>query len=218
MKCKYCESICKKNGKQKDGRQKYQCLKCRKYQQLIYSYHACVKGIEESIVRHVKRSNGIRDIAYLLKVSPVTVIRKIRLIAWGLESTYASSKGCVYEMDELHTFVGNKKQDQWLIYGINKGTKDVVDLVVGRRNKENIKKIVDKILQYDPKKICTDGLNIYPGLIDKAIHRPGRYVTNRIERMNLTFRTHLKRLTRSTLCYSKKVDMLEACMKIYLWA
>lgn len=84
--------------------------------------------------------------------------------------------------------------------------------------KKTLKKVVDKVLEYCPRRIYTDGLNIYPVLIDKAIHKPGRYITNRIERLNLTFRTHVKRLSRSTLCYSKKIDMLEACMKIYLWA
>jgi insertion element IS1 protein InsB len=121
-------------------------------------------------------------------------------------------------MDELKTFSGYKKNEQWLIYAINKGTRDVVDMLVGRRIKENVKAVVDKVLKFSPRKIYTDGLNMYPTLIDKSIHRPGRYVTNRIERKNLTLRTHLKRLNRSTLCYSKKVDMLEACVKIYLWA
>ena len=90
--------------------------------------------------------------------------------------------------------------------------------MVGKRIKENVKIIVDKVLEFFPRKIYTDGLNMYPGLIDKVIHRPGRYVTNRIERKNLTLRTCLRRLNRSTLCYSKKIDMLEACVKIYLWA
>jgi insertion element IS1 protein InsB len=218
MKCKYCVGTCRKNGKQLTGQQKYQCIVCKKYQQLTYKYQACDIGIDESIIKHVKRGNGIRDISYIINISNTTVIKRIRRIASCLESTYASGKGCVYEMDELRTFSGYKKNDQWLIYAINKGTREVVDLFIGRRNKENIKIIVDKVLVYFPQKIYTDGLNIYPGLIDKTIHRPGRYVTNRIERKNLTFRTHLKRLTRSTLCFSKKVDMLEACVKIYLWA
>ncbi|MGN6645400.1 MAG: IS1 family transposase [Cytophaga sp.] len=217
MKCKYCTGSCKKNGKQLTGKQKYQCIICKKHQQLTYKYIAYDKEINASITKHVKRGNGIRDIACLLNISPVTVIRKIRLISSTLRSTYESVKKCMYEMDELHTFSGNKKNDQWLIYAINKGTRNIVDLFVGRRNKENIKQIVDKVLLYDPIKIFTDRLNIYPCLIDKAIHSPGRYVTNRIERMNLTFRTHLKRLNRNTLCYSKKADMLEACVKIYLW-
>lgn len=218
MNCKYCNSTCKKNGKQKNNNQKYQCRSCKKYQQIKYAYHAYTKGIEESIIRHVKRSNGIRDIAYLLKISPVTVIHKIRSIASSIKSTYSSNKNDIYEMDELRTFTSNKNNDQWLLYAINKCSRRVVDIIIGKRNTINIKKIVDKVLTFHPKTIYTDRLNIYPGLIDSSIHKPGRYLTNCIERMNLTFRTHLKRLSRSTLCYSKKADMLEACVKIYVWA
>lgn len=218
MKCKYCTGVCRKNGRQSKGQQKYQCIACKKYQQALYTYHAYNKEINESIIKHVKRGNGIRDIAYLINISNTTVIKRIRGIASTLESNYASKKGCVYELDELRTFAGCKKNEQWLIYAINKGTREVVDLLVGKRVKENVKKVVDKVLEFFPRKIYTDGLNMYPTLIDKLIHKPGRYLTNRIERKNLTLRIHLKRLVRYTLCYSKKVDMLESCVKIYLWA
>ena len=109
MKCNFCTGTCRKNGRQLSGQQKYQCVVCKKYQQAEYAYQACTNGINESIIKHVKRGNGIRDIAYLLEISAVTVIDRIRTIASSLESTYASKKGCVYEMDELKTFTGNKK-------------------------------------------------------------------------------------------------------------
>ncbi len=217
MNCKYCKKKCSKAGKNSTGKQKYYCASCKKYQQKIYVYKAYDVKTNEQIIQYVKNSCGIRSIGRLIKISNTTVIKRIRSLASTLESTYVSGEGCIYEMDELHTFAGHKKNDQWLIYAINKSTRSVVDLLIGRRNKEDIKKIVDKVLKYHPEKIYTDGLNIYPTLIDKLIHKPGRYVTNRIERMNLTLRTHLKRLGRSTLCYSKKVDMLEACVKICLW-
>lgn len=140
MNCKYCKKECSKAGKNSAGKQKYYCGCCKKYQQKIYVYKAYDINIDEQIVQYVKNSCGIRSIGRLLNISNTTVLKRIRLIASGLVSTYASSKGCVYEMDELHTFAGNKKQDQWLIYAINKGTRSVVDIFVGRRNKENIKK------------------------------------------------------------------------------
>ena len=39
--------------------------------------------------------------------------------------------------------------------------------------------------------------------------------TNHIERHNLTIRTHIKRLTRRTICFSRKAIMLYAVLKIY---
>lgn len=60
-------------------------------------------------------------------------------------------------------------------------------------------------------------LNIYPSLIPFSIHRCFRYKTNVIERNNLSIRNSLKRLSRKTICYSKSILMLEACLKICFW-
>ncbi|WP_343791129.1 IS1 family transposase, partial [Wandonia haliotis] len=38
-----------------------------------------------------------------------------------------------------------------------------------------------------------------------------------IERKNLTLRTHVKRLNRRTICYSKSLLTLSAIMRIYFW-
>jgi len=92
MKCKYCLGLCRKNGRQCNGTQKYQCVSCKKYQQLGYKYGAYDSTMNESIIKHVKRGNGIRDIAYLLNISPTTVIKRIRQIGSSLTSTYESEK------------------------------------------------------------------------------------------------------------------------------
>jgi IS1 family transposase len=67
------------------------------------------------------------------------------------------------------------------------------------------------------KQIYTDGLDIYGFVIPKKLHRVKRYGTNHIERKNLSLRTHLKRLNRKTIAFSKSLLMLEACLKIYFW-
>ena len=135
MDCKYCKKQCSKAGKNSTGKQKYYCLLCKKYQQKTYTYKAYDLKTDEQIIQYVKNSCGIRSIGKLIHISNTTVIKRIRQIATSLESTYSSGKGCVYEMDELHTFAGNKKNDQWLIYAINKGTRSVVDVFVGIRTK-----------------------------------------------------------------------------------
>ncbi|HEX2845848.1 MAG TPA: IS1 family transposase [Chitinophagaceae bacterium] len=48
-------------------------------------------------------------------------------------------------------------------------------------------------------------------------HIANAYNINHIERNNLNLRTHLKRLSRRTICFSKSITMLEACLKIYFW-
>lgn len=120
-----------------------------------------------------------------------------------------------YEIDELKTFIGNKKNECWVMYALNRQTRQVIHAIVGRRTKENLKKLTDNVLSLNPKRIYTDGLNIYPSLISKTIHKVKPFLINRIERMNLTLRTHLKRLSRKTICFSRAQDMLEAGVKLY---
>ena len=104
-----------------------------------------------------------------------------------------------------------------MIYALDKQSGQVVDLKVGRRTKTNLKRVTDTLLLANCKQIYTDGLKIYRELIPRALHKIKRYGTNKIERKNLSLRTHLKRLNRKTICFSKSISMLEACLKIYFW-
>jgi len=123
-----------------------------------------------------------------------------------------------YEIDEMVTYIGKKSPANYsyIIYAINKSTGKIIDFFIGRRTKENLKKVVDKVMQLAPNKIFTDGLNIYPTLISPNIHFTRKHCINRIERFNLTLRTHIKRLNRKTICYSKCIEMLRVCVKLYM--
>jgi insertion element IS1 protein InsB len=77
--------------------------------------------------------------------------------------------------------------------------------------------VVNTALHSGVMKIKTDKLNIYQSLIPPQLHISNAYNINRIERNNLNLRTHLKRLSRRTICYSKSPAMLSACLKIYFW-
>ena len=122
-----------------------------------------------------------------------------------------------YEVDEMYTFIKNKSKGCYITYALNKKTKQVIDFTVGPRTKENIGKVIASVKELNPKRIFTDKLNVYPGLIEKSIHTADAYKINHIERFNLTLRTHLKRLTRKTICFSKSLTMLNAVLKIYFW-
>ncbi len=131
--------------------------------------------------------------------------------------SYFNKLGCKFEVDEMWSFIGNRKNVTWITYAIERETKTVIDFFVGRKTTENIKPLVNKLLLLKPKRIYTDKLNIYPALIPKTIHRRFQYCTNKIERMNLNLRTHIKRLSRKTICFSRKEKYLEAHLRIYFW-
>ncbi|HAD97189.1 MAG TPA: IS1 family transposase [Cryomorphaceae bacterium] len=170
------------------------------------------------IVKLNNEGMGVRSISRVLDIPKTTVSRILLSVSQKLKAPIFTEQGHEYEVDELRTFFGSKKNECWICYAINRKTKRIIDFIVGRRTKENIAKVVRRVLSLSPTKIYTDRLNIYPGLIPKKLHFTQFRQTNHIERMNLTLRTHLKRLSYKTICYSKSIAMLTACLKIYFWS
>ena len=89
---------------------------------------------------------------------------------------------------------------------------------VGKRTNKTLSRVVDTLKLSEAKKIFTDGLKNYRYLIDGKLHCVKRFGTNHIERKNLSLRTHLKRLNRRTICFSKSLVVLLSVLKIYFWA
>lgn len=217
MNCNYCKNVCVKKGVRKTGKQTYRCTNCKKYQQYYYKNKAWQNDCNSRIVRCLKNGCGIRGTAVIAEISTGTVLKRIRHISEKIERpVMIMNKN--YEADELKTFVNTKKNEQWIIYAIDKETRKVTDFRVGRRNKRNLNCVIDTLLLSNARKIYTDKLSIYKNIIPKKIHRTVVHNTNYIERKNLNLRTHIKRLARRSICFSKKVNMLQAVMRIYFWA
>ena len=217
MKCQFCEGKCQKAGKQKNGTQKHYCSQCKKYQQKIYRYKAYESRTSPMISELMCEGLGIRSTARVLKIGINTVLRRIVLIAASISKPPIPQNQPSFEVDELWTYIGRKENEYWLAYGLDRKTGLVVDFVVGKRTKATLKILIDRLLTTGVKKIRTDRLTHYQRLIPKAIHRFGAYAINHIERKNLSIRTHLKRLSRRTICFSRSLLLLESCLKIYFW-
>ena len=213
--CQYCRSETIKFGLSGNS-QRYRCKKCKKIQLSVYKKHAYQASVNTDIIAHVKEGCGIRSIARLLTISAVTVLKRIRSIAGNIKGPIILTGG-IYEIDELRTYIQNKNKECWVIYAIDKQNGQVVYLKVGKRTKTNLKRVTDSLLLANCKQIYTDGLKLYRILIPPIIHKVRRYGTNKIERKNLSLRTHLKRLNRKTICFSRSISMLTACLKIYFW-
>ena len=148
----------------------------------------------------------------LLHISTTTVMSRILEISNNIATPQIVAGG-VYEVDEIKTFVGRKKDHVWIAYALNRKDKSVAGFSVGPRTNETLRRVLDKIS--NAKRIYTDKLRQYKALIPRGIHKDTNRGTNHIERHNLTIRTHVKRLTRRTICFSRKIAMLYAVIKIY---
>ena len=217
MNCQKCKEICQKAGRLRNGVQELYCRGCKKYQQVIYRYRAYEGGINSLIRLLVCEGVGVRGVARVVKIAVGTVSSRIRTLANSIERPVRTEVQPTFEVDELWTYIGRKENEYWIAYALDRKTRQVVDFVIGKRNKATLKELIDRLLLSSPKIIRTDRLTIYQRIIPKEIHRSDSYCINRIERKNLTIRTHLKRLTRRTICFSRSILMLERCLKLYFW-
>ena len=217
MNCKNCkEPNCIKRGKRNDI-QRYFCKSCNSCFQQSYSYLAYQETTNTLIKSLLKEGCGILSISRIIGISKNTVLSRMLKISRQIKIPYFSKLGCKFEIDEMWTFIKSKEDFTWITYAIERETKSIIDFFVGRKTKDNIRPLINKVLLLEPNRIYTDRLNIYPSLIPKEIHKRFQYCTNKIERMNLTLRTHIKRLSRKTICFSKNQMYLEAHLKIYFW-
>lgn len=217
MECKFCGNNCRKAGKQANGAQRYFCSSCKKYQQIKYKYQACKSDISPLIGKLLCEGVGIRGISRILKIALKTVLKKILLQASKIPKPPIPLYLSTVELDELRTYIGRKENQYWVAYAFCRETKRVLDFVVGKRSKRVLRRIVINLLLSEVKTIKTDDLNIYQSLIPPERHRHGAYQINHIERNNLNLRTHLKRLARRTICFSKNIRILESSLRIYFW-
>ncbi|MFA7688460.1 MAG: IS1 family transposase [Moheibacter sp.] len=200
----------------KSKKQQYLCKSCGKRFLDYYTYNAYHERINSEIIHFTKEGLGIRNTARVLGISTTTLLRRIIVIANSIPRP-AVIKGKIYEVDEMKTFLGKKDKKIWIAYALERESKKVVSFYVGARTNKTLKAVLKTLFFSEAKRIYTDGLRNYPYLIKKKIHKVTRFGTNHIERSNLNLRTHLKRLNRRAICFSRSVAMMSAVLKIYFW-
>lgn len=216
--CIYCQSDnIIKHGHAGNGKQRYLCRQCHKRYVSAYTYTAYQPMTNQRIVRLTQEGLGIRSTARVLHISTTTLLKRIMAIARNLPKPVIS-KGQTYEVDELCTFIKQKDRRIWVVYALERERREVVSFATGTRTNNTLNSVLTTLKLSEAGKIYTDGLKHYRSLIDSSVHRVSRYGTNHIERKNLSLRTHLKRLGRKTICFTRSLLVLRAILCIYFWA
>lgn len=107
MICKWCSSRCVKAGKQKNYLQKYICKSCKKYQQKEYNYKAYNPFTQDQFSRFEDMGVGVRKASKFLQIS-INTFKKWVLKAENLKPKYEFPKGCIYDIDEIQTYIGKR--------------------------------------------------------------------------------------------------------------
>jgi len=122
-----------KNGKTSYGKQRYICKNCKKSSVVSYTNHAYQPDLNQQIIILTKEGLGIRSTARVLQISTTTLLKRIISIASKIPRPFIS-KGKVYEVDELRTYLKSKTKLIWIVYALERKTKRIVSFNVGARN------------------------------------------------------------------------------------
>jgi IS1 family transposase len=98
---------------------------------------------------------------------------RIRSLAGRLSQPVLLEDRPAFEVDELWAYIGQKNNEYWVAYALDRQTREVVDFVIGKRTKGTLKLLIDRLLLLRPRVIRTDKLTIYQRIVPKK-PAPGR--------------------------------------------
>jgi len=131
-----------------------------------------------------------------------------KLLIWSLES----------EVDEMWSFVGSKKNKQWIWIAMDASSRQIITFYVGDRSRKSARKLWESIPKnYREKAIFyTDDWQAYNGIIPSDRHQVIKGKSNHIERFNCTMRQRISRLVRKALSFSKKLENHIGAIKYFI--
>jgi len=218
VKCPHCKgSKVKKNGKKSTGKQNFFCHGCKKQFQCHYVYKGANPHTKAMVRSMTLNGSGIRDIQRVLQLSIACILFTLR--SWFKQHDEPKITGSYkqVQIDEFWTFVKHRKSGKrWVWYAYDKESKQILAFQIGKRNDASCKALLNKLKHLTIETYYTDEWKSYKKHIPKEKHIISKSKTTHIERRNRDFRTHLKRLCRETVCFSKKDDMHYGIIKTYI--
>jgi insertion element IS1 protein InsB len=159
---------------------------------------------------------SMHRIAFLLRVSAQSVLNWIRACAKAhYEKPEPTGKIIVLELDEMWHYVKKKRQKLWIWKALDRDSGQLLDWECGRRDKATLKKMVDRLAQWDVKVYCTDKWATYVSVIpaDKLVQ--SKATTHDIERNHCRQRHWFGRFKRNLIIVSKSNEMVDLPMALF---
>ena len=120
------------------------------------------------------------------------------------------------EMDEFWSFVRKKSNQRWTWYAMDKASGIILAWHNGNRTDADFRKLLEYLKSIPIDLYYTDDWGAYTRNLPESKHCIGKDQTWRIERKNLNFRTHIKRINRKTICYSKNEMIHDNVIGMYI--
>ena len=121
--------------------------------------------------------------------------------------------------EEMWSFVGAKKCPRWLWWVEEAATGRVLAFVFGRRTHATFRRLRAVLVRagWRVGHWLTDAWWAYVDELDPAERTHAKPLLQRLERKHLTLRTRLKRLTRRTICFSKKQFFHDGLITLFIF-
>lgn len=162
MECPNCKSdLIKKNGHTRHGKQNYCCLECRRQFTENVESKLILDQTRKLIRRSLLEKVSLNGICRIFDVSMPWLLDFIDTIIEELPENLNAEVSVSeqdelelvkLEVDELWSFVGNKKNDQWLWLVFHKASRQVLAMQVGPRNKKTAELLFAKLPETLKKK------------------------------------------------------------------
>ncbi len=120
------------------------------------------------------------------------------------------------EMDEMWSYMGRKDKRRWLWHAIDRETRKVLAYVFGERKDRVFLELKSLLEPFGISHFYTDDWGAYERHLDPEQHLIGKENTQKIERKHLSLRTRIKRLARKTICFSKKEQMHDIVIGLFV--
>jgi insertion element IS1 protein InsB len=159
---------------------------------------------------------SLNRIAFLSRVSAQSVLNWIRAFAQEhYEKPRPTGSIIVIELDEMWHYLKKKRQKLWIWKAFDPDSGKLLDWECGGRDKVTLKKMVDRLAQFNVKVYCADNLATYASVIpkDKLVQSKAR--THAIERNHCRQRHWFGRFKRRSIIVSKSKEMVDLTMALF---
>ncbi|MFT4202523.1 MAG: IS1 family transposase [Chitinophagaceae bacterium] len=216
MKCVKCNSENKVKRGFVKGKQRFTCKDCGYNYTVEQKTTAKSNSTKRQALQMYLEGLGFRSIGRILNVSHVSVYNWIKSFGSKVEDIKSGSEVDIVEIDEMHSYVGDKKNYCWIWIAVDRLGKRFINFVVGDRSSTTGIELWNRIKEKDIGMVATDYWKAYNQFVPDEIHVQSKAETFTVEGYNSLFRHFLARMRRKTKCYSKSIDRLREAMAMLI--
>lgn len=217
MQCPECGSQhIRKNG-HRGNQQNHICARCDRQFIEHYDTNGYSDEVKRLCIRMYVNGMGFRGMSRVTGIAHTSLINWVKQVGSHLPDAYDPEvTPQVGELDELETFVGQRKNKVWIWTAVDHFRAGILGWVIGDHSAATFQILWQVIEFWQCYFWVSDGNPVYPGFIPEGDQIVSKTYMTRVEGENTRLRHYLARLHRKTLCYSKSLEMLKHSVRLLI--